>query len=184
MVRIDVSEARRGVVLDIEGVLYRVTDTSHTHTGRWWATYTIKGKNVVSWSNNQFTYKSGTMLENADLSTMNATYLYNDWSDYSFMINDTGEIVSISSDELGDSVDYLKESLSCFVQIYNENIIGIVLPNVITYTIAQTLPWDKGNRATAWTKEATLDNGLVVQVPSHKSEGDEVSVNTVTGLVV
>jgi elongation factor P len=83
------------------------------------------------------------MLENADLSTMNATYLYNDGSDYSFMINDTGEIVAISSDELGDAVNYLKENLSCFVQIYNENIIGMVLPNVITYTITQTLPGDK-----------------------------------------
>jgi hypothetical protein len=60
----------------------------------------------------------------------------------------------------------------------------MVLPNVITYTITQTLPGDKWNRATAGTKEATLDNGLVVQVPSHKSQWDEVSVNTMTGLVV
>lgn len=118
------------------------------------------------------------MLEKADLSTMNATYLYSDGSSYSFMINDTGEIVDISWDELGDSVDYLKENLNCFVQVYNDNVIGMVLPGVITYKIAHTLPGDKGNRATAGTKEATL-NGMTIQVASHKSEGDEVSVNTV-----
>lgn len=184
MVRIDVSEAKRGVVLDIDGTLYRVSDTGHTHTGRGGATYTLKAKNVVTGANNTFTYKSGTMLENATLNTMNATYLYTDGSNYSFMINDTGEIVEMSGDDLGDSVNYLKENLNCFVQIYNDNVIGIVLPNVITYKIAHTLPGDKGNRATAGTKEATLENGLVIQVASHKSEGDEVSVNTVTGTVV
>ena len=184
MVRIDVSEAKKGVVLDIENVLYKVVDSGHTHTGRWGATYTLKVKNVVTWANNMFTYKSGTMLENADLSTMNATYLYTDGSEYSFMINDTGEIVSIQWDELWDGTKYLKENLNCFVQIYNDNIIWVVLPAVVTFTIAQTLPGDKGNRATAGTKEATLDNGLIVQVALHKSEWDEVSVNTGTWLVV
>lgn len=96
MVKIDVSEAKRGVVLDVEGTLYKIFDTSHTHTGRGGATYNLRGKNVVSGANNTFTYKSGTMLEKADLSTMNATYLYSDGSNYSFMINDTGEIVEIS----------------------------------------------------------------------------------------
>lgn len=184
MVRIDVSEAKKGVVLDIDGTLYKVSDTSHTHTGRWGATYTIKAKNVVTGANNNFTYKSGTMLENADLNTLNATYLYNDGSDYSFMINDTGEIVAISGEELGDSVYYLKENLSCFVQVYNDNIIWVVLPNVITYTIVNTLPWDKWNRASAGNKPATIETGLEVQVPLHKSEWDEISVNTITGLVV
>jgi elongation factor P len=100
MVKIDVSEARRGVVLDIDGTLYKVTDTGHTHTGRGGATYNLKAKNVVSGANNTFTYKSGTMLENADLGTLNSTYLYTDGSSYSFMINDTGEIVDISEDDL------------------------------------------------------------------------------------
>lgn len=184
MVKIDVSDARRGVVLDIEGSLYKVTDTGHTHTGRWWATYTVKAKNVVTGYNNTFTWKSGTMLENADLSTLNATYLYTDGSSYSFMINDTGEIVEISWDDLGDNVDFLKENLNCFVQVYNDNVIGVLLPGVITYKIAQTLPGDKWNRATAGTKEATLENGLVIQVQMHKSEGDEVSVNTTSRSVV
>jgi elongation factor P len=184
MVRIDVSDARRWVVLDIEGTLYRVSDTGHTHTGRGGATYNLKAKNVVTGASNTFTYKSGTMLENADLSIMNATYLYNNGSDYSFMINDTWEIVEMSWDDLGDSVNYLKENLDCFVQVYNDNIIGVVLPNVITFKIIRTLPWDKWNRASAGNKPATIETGLEIQVPSHKSEGDEVSVNTVTGTVV
>jgi elongation factor P len=183
MVKIDVSGAKRGVVLDIEGVLYRVSDTGHTHTGRGGATYTLKAKNVVSGANNTFTYKSGTMLESADLNTMNATYLYNNGADYSFMINDTGEIVDIPEDDLGDSVNYLKDNLDLFVQVYNEKIIWIVLPKVITFKITSTLPADRGNRANAGTKPATIETGLEIQVPAHKSEGDEVSVNTETGAV-
>lgn len=183
MVKIDVSGAKRGVVLDIDGTLYKVSDTGHTHTGRGGATYNLKAKNVVTGANNTFTYKSGTMLESADLSTMNATYLYNNGSDYSFMINDTGEIVEINEDDLGDNADYLKDNLELFVQVYNDKVIGIVLPKIITFTITSTLPADRGNRANAGTKPATIETGLEIQVPSHKSEGDEVSVNTETGAV-
>ena len=59
--------------------------------------------------------------------------------------------------------------------------IGIELPAVVNYTITSTLPGDRGNRSTGGTKEATLDNGMVVQVPLHAKEGDVIGVNTDTG---
>jgi elongation factor P len=41
----------------------------------------------------------------------------------------------------------------------------------------------KGDRAQAGTKPATIETGLEVQVPLYKEEGDEVTVNTLTGTV-
>lgn len=184
MGKIDVSEAKKWVVLSVDNQLYRVTETSHTHTGRWWATYTIKGKNIITWSNNTMTYKSGTTLESADVNMMLSTYLYTDGTNYSFMINDTGEIFELSNEVVWDYANYLKENLSCYLMIHEENPIWLKLPDVITYKIISTLPWDKGNRATAGKKPATIETGLEVQVPLFASEGDEVSVNTLTWDVV
>lgn len=148
--------------------------------GRGWATYTLKVKNIITWASNTYTYKSWTALESADVSTMNATYLYSAWDSYSFMENDTGEIFDINEDMISDSIDYLKENLGLFLIKHNDNIIWVTLPDTISYAITETLPWDRWDRATAWRKEATLENGMVVQVPLHAKEWDIIVVNTIT----
>jgi len=57
-----------------------------------------------------------------------------------------------------------------FLIKYNDGVIGIELPPIINYTIVSTLPGDRGNRSSGGTKDATLDNGMVVQVPLHSKE--------------
>ena len=179
--KIDVSEAKRWVVLDIDGQLYKIHDTGHTHMGRGGATYTLKAKNIITWATNTFTYKSGQTLESADVSSMSGTFLYQAWDMYAFMENDTWEMYDIDEDLISDIIMYLKENLNVFLIKHNENIISISLPDSIWYTIADTLPWDRGDRATAWRKSATLDNGMEVQVPLHAKVGDTIMVNTLTG---
>jgi elongation factor P len=178
--KIDVSEAKRGVVLDIDGQLYKVIDVWHTHMWRGGATYTLKVKNIITGANNMFTYKSGISLTSADVGNMSATYLYAGWDTYAFMENDTWEIYDLSEDLVLDSVSYLKENLNLFLIKHNDNVIWITLPDTISYAIVETLPWDRWDRATAWRKEATLENWLVVQVPLHAKEWDQIIVNTIT----
>lgn len=156
-------------------------DISHTHTGRGSATYTFKVKDIVNGGNQQLTYKSGTILEQVDVQTKNAVYLYNSGDAYSFMEQDTSEIHDIPTEKIEDVVPYLKENLDCFVMIFNGNVIGVILPNVIEYKIAETVPGVKGDRAQAGKKPATLENGLEVMVPLHLEAGAIVRINTVTG---
>ena len=178
--KIDTSEVKRWTILNIEWQLFKVTDMSHTHTWRWWATYNFRVKNIVTWATNNFTYKSGTTLEKADVNTKNALYLYNSWDTYSFMESDSSEIYDLSYDDVSDIAAYLKENLDVFLMIYNEKVIGVILPTTITYKIVETVPWIKWNRATSWTKPAKTETWLEVQVPLHYEEGDEVVVNTDT----
>lgn len=180
MSKIDTSNVKRWTILNIEWQLYRVVDTSHTHTGRGSATYGFKVKNLITGNTNTFSYKSWTTLEEADVSTKNAVYLYNSWDAYSFMITDNSEIQEVPTDEIEDIVPYLKENLDVFLMIYNEKVIGVILPTTITYKIVETVPGIKWDRATAGKKPAKLDTGLEVMVPLHYSEGDEVVVNTAT----
>ena len=178
--KISTSDVKRGTILDVDGKLYKVIDTSHTHTWRWWATYSYKVKNIIDGSNLTLTYKSSVTLEQADVQTNNAVFLYAAWDSYTFMENDTAEMRELDQDDIDDIIPYLKENLDCFLMIHDNNVIWVILPTTIEYTVAQTVPWVKGDRSSAWKKPATLDNGLEVMVPLHISEWATVTINTST----
>jgi len=179
--KIDTSEIKKGTILQVESKLFKVIDIGHTHTGRGSATYTFKVKDIINGGSQQLTYKSGTTLEQVDVQTKNAVYLYTNGESYSFMEQDNSEIHDIPGEKIEDVVPYLKENLDCFVMVFNDNVIGVILPNVIEYAIIETVPGVRGDRAQAGKKPATLENGLEVMVPLHLESGAIVRINTVTG---
>lgn len=179
--KISPSDVKRGTILKIEGKLFRVTDLSHTHMARWGATYNFKVKDIVAAKTNTFTFNSTVTLEQAEVQTNTALFLYTSGEDYSFMENDTGEMYDIHGDEIDDVVPYLKENLDVYLMKHEGNVIGVILPTTIEYTITSTVPGVKGDRSNAGKKPATLENGLEVQVPLHKENGQTVTVNTETG---
>jgi elongation factor P len=179
--KIDTSSVKKWTILQVEGKLFKVVDMSHTHTWRGSATYSFKAKDIINGGNQTLTYKSGTALEQVEVLTKNALFLYSGGDTYTFMENDSSEMHDIPADEIEDVVPYLKENLDCFVMIFEDRVIGVILPNVIEYTIASTVPGVKGDRAQAWKKPAIMENGLEVMVPLHLEEGAVVRVNTVTG---
>lgn len=183
MVKITTSDVKKGSILLIDGKLFKVTETAHTHCGRWGATDTYKVKDIVTGKSNVFTYNSGALLEQAEIATQNAIYLYNSWDTYSFMENDTGEIYEIEKSTIEDVVGYLKDNLDVYLQMFEGNVINVILPSTIAYKIVSTVPGVKGDRAQAGTKPATIETGMEIQVPLYKEEWDEVVVNTLTGAV-
>ena len=170
MVKITTSDVKKGMILLIEGKLFKVMDTAHTHMGRGGANDTYKVKDIVTGKSNVFTYNAGATLEQADVATNNAVYLYNAGNTYSFMENDTGEIYDLEKDAIEDVVGYLKENLDVYLQMYQGNVINVILPSTISYKIISTVPGIKGDRAQAGTKPATIETGLEVQVPLFKEE--------------
>lgn len=179
--KIDTSEVKKGVVLQVESKLFKVLDIGHTHTGRGSATYSFKVKDIINGGNQTLTYKSGVTLEAVEVLTKNAVYLYNSGDSYSFMENDSSEIYEIPAEKIEDVIPYLKENLDVFLMIFDGNVIGVILPNVIEYTVTSTVPGVKGDRQSAGRKPATLENGLEIQIALHLEEGAKVRVNTMTG---
>jgi len=182
--KISPSNVKRWTILDVEGKLFKVIDTSHTHTWRWGATYSFKVKDIINGSNLLLTYKSTFTLEQAEVNTNSAVFLYQWWDTYTFMENDTAEMFELDEDVLGDSIKYLKENLDCFLMIHEWNVIWMIPPSSIEYTIAETVPGVKWDRSSAGKKPATLDNGLEVMVALHLEEWATVRVNTLTGDVM
>ncbi len=181
--KIDVSEVKRGTVLELDGGLWKVLDTSHTHKGRGSATYSFKVKNIQTGQVKEVTFKAGTTLDSAEINYKNGQYLYNTGDTYTFMEFDTSELYELPEEMVDDIKQYLKENMDVYLMMYNGNVIWIILPDVVTYKVVETMPGVRWDRAQAGTKPATLETGLVVQVPLHVEVGQEVKVNTQTGQV-
>ncbi|AKH33005.1 Elongation factor P [candidate division SR1 bacterium Aalborg_AAW-1] len=179
--KINPGEVKKGTILQIEGKLFRITDISHTHMARGGATYTFKAKDVITGKTNTFTYQSTVTLEQAEVQTINSVFLYKAGTSYSFMENDSGEMHDLEEDMIEDIALYLKDGLDVFLMKHEGNVINIILPQTITYTIESTVPGIKGDRSSAGKKPATLETGLEVQIPLHKEAGQTVVVNTITG---
>jgi len=126
------------------------------------------------------TYKSGSVIEKADVITKSAIFLYNAGDTYTFMENDSGEMYELDKEKVDDITGYLKENMDCYVMVYKGNVISVILPPTVSYTIASTVPGVKGDRAQAGKKPATIETGLEIMIPLYKNEGDTVTLNTLT----
>lgn len=180
MWKVDVSDAKKNVVLEVDGQLLKVIDVSFMQMQQRQWSYTLKVRNLITGWVQNITYKSGTTLDQAEVMTKNAIYLYNSGDMYSFMENDTGEIQELHKDAIADVVPYLKENLDLFLMMYKGNVLSVILPTTITYTIVSTVPGVKWDRAQAGRKPATLETWLEVSVPLYRNEGDSVTLNTIT----
>jgi elongation factor P len=97
------------------------------------------------------------------------------------MDTSTYEQLHIPAEALGDSVNYLVPDALIKVEFYGSEPVGIELPQTVDLTVEDTVPGIKGATASAQVKPATLETGLVVQVPPFINAGDKVRVNTETG---
>jgi elongation factor P len=108
-------------------------------------------------------------------------YLYRDGTDYVFMDNVSYDQVQVSPDALGDASQYVKEGDSAVLQMYDEEIVGVDLPAAVELTVSETEPGVQGDRVSGARKPATLETGLVLQVPLFVNPGERIKVDTRTG---
>ena len=108
-------------------------------------------------------------------------YLYNDGDHYYFMDTSNYDQINISAEALGDSINYLIADSIIKVEFYDVEPVGIELPPTVDLVVKETVPGIKGATASAQVKPATLETGLVVQVPPFVNEGDKVRISTETG---
>ena len=97
---------------------------------------------------------------------------------------ETYEQIDIDESQIKNEVKYLKEGLEVYITFYEQEMLGIELPEKIDYKITSTEPAIKGNTATNATKDATIETGLLVRVPLFIDEGEEIIVSTKDGKYV
>lgn len=175
------TQLRKGMIIKVENKLFRIFDRQHVTPGNLRGFVRIKMRNIQNGSMAEEKFRSEDIVERVSLEQKEMQYLYNDAEGFHFMDVSTYDQVRLQADLLGDMVGFLKPEMSVEVEFYGENPIGIELPQSVDLKVVQTMPAIKGATATNQTKPATLETGVVIQVPPFIGEGDVIRVNTETG---
>jgi len=181
MATIQATKLRKGMLFKLDKDLFRALDVQHVTPGNLRGFVRVKARNIRSGTLADNKLRSEDLVERATLDERAMQYMYNDGTDYYFMDTDTFEQIHISSEALGDSVNYLLAEMVIQVEFYGSEPVGIELPQTVDLLVQETTPAIKGATASAQLKPATLETGLVVQVPPFVNTGDKIRVSTDTG---
>jgi elongation factor P len=175
---INAGEIRKGIIIELEGQLYNVVDFQHIKMGRGSAQVRLKLRNVRSGGTVDKTFQAGEKFQRVRLDHRTVQYMYHDGNEYQFMDTESFDQIMLTADQLGDAVNYMKDGLTLELLSHNDSPIGVELPITVELEVTETEPGFKGDTATGGTKPATLETGLVVQVPLFVSQGEKIKVDT------
>ncbi|MBQ7452949.1 MAG: elongation factor P [Clostridia bacterium] len=178
---ITAGDLRKGVTFEMEGKIYIVVDFLHVKPGKGAAFVRTKLKNIVTGQVIERTFNPVEKLEKAHIDRKEMTYLYNDSGLYYFMDNETYEQVPLNQDQVEDALQYITENMPATVQFYKGEAFSVEPPNFVELTIVECEPGIQGDTSKAGNKPATLETGLVIQVPLFVNNGEKIRVDTRTG---
>ncbi|MEM7316752.1 MAG: elongation factor P [Planctomycetota bacterium] len=144
--------------------------------------YKFKARNVVTRNKVDITLKGTEPLDEADFSRRNVQLMYSDQTHLFLMDQEDYQQYELPLEDVNDQMPYITEGLEGMrAMIYNDACVGLEIPASVELSITQCDPGVKGNSATSRTKPATLETGLVVQVPEYIKEGEKLKIDTRTG---
>ena len=172
---------KKGMIIKLDNELFRIHDLMHVTPGNLRGFVRVKARNLRSQTMSEQKLRSEDVIERATLEEKEMQFLYSDGDGYHFMDTESYEQIHMSPETLGDTVGFLKNEMTIRVEFYGEEPVGIELPQTVDLKVVETVPAIKGATATNQMKPATLETGVVVQVPPFVDEGDLIRVNTETG---
>ncbi len=178
---ITAGEFRNGVTFELDGNVFQVVEFQHVKPGKGAAFVRTKLKNVITGAVIEKTFRPTEKMPKAHIERKDMEYSYNDGDLYYFMDQETFDMLPIGKDQVGDSLKFVKENMTCKILSYKGNVFGIEPPTFVELAITETEPGFKGDTATGATKPATLETGAVIQVPLFVDNSDVIRVDTRTG---
>jgi len=181
MAAVSTNDLKNGMSLDLPEGLYSVVHFEHVKPGKGGAFVRTRLKNARTGAVIERTYRADEKLEQAVIDKREMQYLYLDGDQYVFMDNETYDQLSTPRSSLGDAASFIKESDTVILQMYGSEIVGVDLPAAVELVVTETEPGIQGDRVSGARKPATLETGILVQVPLFVNIGDRVKVDTRSG---
>jgi elongation factor P len=177
----DTSDFRTGFAMRHKGEIWTIVEFQHVKPGKGGAFVRTKLKGVTTGKVIEETFRAGEKVEELRLERRNYQYLYRDGDFLTFMNTETYDQIQLPHDSLGDIPLYIKESDLCQVLLLEEKPLTVEAPLTVELKVTATDPGLRGDTAQGGSKPATMETGLVVQVPLFIEEGETLKIDTRTG---
>jgi len=181
---ISVNDFKNGLTIEVDGDLWRIVEFQHVKPGKGSAFVRSTLKNLRTGAVQEKTFRSTEKVEKAQIDTKSMQYLYADGDSYVFMDTDTYDQLTLPGDEIRDELKYLKENMTVSIIMHGAETLGLEVPNTVNLEVTATDPGIRGNTSSGGSKPATLETGLVVQVPFFINVGDVLTINTADGTYI
>src|SRR5262245_10271009 len=178
---ISTNDLKNGMALDLPEGLMTVVEFQHVKPGKGGAFVRTKLKNYRTGAVLDRTFRADEKVPLAVIDKRDMQFLYREADDYVFMDTETYDQLHVARAAVGDAVNYLKEGDGAVLPMYNGEVVGIDLPAAVDLLVTATEPGIQGDRVSGARKPATLETGLVVQVPLFVETGERVKVDTRSG---
>jgi elongation factor P len=177
----NVNDIKNGMTIKYEGVIYQVVEFLHVKPGKGSAFVKTKLKNLKAGTTQEITFNAGIKLEKADVRKNNLSYLYAAGDNYVFMDLNTYDQLEIPANLIEDQVKFLKEGMEVESMIIEGEVVGISLPEKVSYKVISAPDAVKGNTTSGAQKDITIETGYELKAPLFIKEGDEVVITTRDG---
>ena len=181
MPTITTNDLKNGMTLELDRDLVQVVEFQHVKPGKGHAFVRTTLRNVRTGAVVDRTFRAGEKVERAMIDKRSMQFLYRDGADYVFMDDETYDQRNLAPAALGAAAQYLVEQATALILLFGEEVIGVELPAAVELVITETEPGVQGDRVSGARKSATLETGLVVQVPLFIESGERVKVDTRSG---
>ena len=180
----DTSDFRNGMILNMNGEYWGIVEFQHVKPGKGGAFVRTKIKNLLSGQVKENTFRAGEKVTEVKVVRKDFQYLYTSGEMYYMMDTENYEQIPLNATMVEDVKEYLKENLEVTILMENEKPLLIELPNFVELAVTETAPGLRGDTAQGGSKPATLETGLVVNVPLFIEEGEILRIDTRTGKYV
>ncbi|MGF3067216.1 elongation factor P [Facklamia sp. P12945] len=178
---ISATDLKAGMTFVDEGNLIKVLEASHHKPGKGNTVMRMKLRNVRSGATYDTTFRPDQKFERAYLDTKEVQYLYKMDGMAVFMDLETYEQYELPADTIENELFYLLDNMNCKIQFFGHEVIGVELPGTVVLTVSETQPSIKGATVTGSGKPATMETGLVVNVPDFIEAGEALEIGTADG---
>lgn len=178
---ISAGDFRNGITIELEGNIYQIIEFQHVKPGKGAAFVRTKLKNIKSGGVVEKSFRPTEKFQLAHIDKSAYMYLYKDGDMYVFMNQENYEQITLSEDNVGDALKFVKENDECKLCSYQGEVFAIEPPMFAELEVTETEPGVKGDTATGATKPATVETGAMVMVPLFVNLGDKIKIDTRTG---
>lgn len=175
---ISATQIRKGMVIKVEGNIFKVLEATHITPGKGQALMQTKLRNLKDQTLLDYRFRSKDKVEQAFLEAIEMEFLYQEGDEYVFMNLKNYEQIKLTLDIIGDSVHYLIPNVVISVEMHERKPVGTKPPLTIDLKVVKTEPFLKGATQSASSKPAVLETGITINVPQFIKKGDIVRIDT------
>ncbi|WP_077326917.1 elongation factor P [Virgibacillus siamensis] len=181
---ISVNDFKTGLTIEVDNEIWQVLDFQHVKPGKGAAFVRSKLRNLRNGNIQEKTFRGGEKVNTAHIENNKMQYLYASGDTHAFMDTNTYEQLELQTNQIEDQLNYMKENMEVSVVTYEGEVLGVQLPKNVELTVTETEPGVKGDTASGGSKPATMETGLIVQVPFFINQGDVLVISTSDGKYV